>query len=98
MGHWTMACRDSREAGRPGPRSRRLSRRAAGAGPAVPARPAIKTLSTTGSRLPTLADARRRAPNLAWMSYLNRPCGMTGVTLVDASRELLYTGGKHVSA
>ena len=35
---------------------------------AVPAWPAINTLSTTGSRLATIADARRRAPDLAWMS------------------------------
>jgi hypothetical protein len=65
---------------------------------AVLAGPAIKTLSTTGPRLPTLADARRCAPNLAWMSYLKRPCGMAGVTPAEASRELLYNGGKHVSA
>src|SRR6185437_12766605 len=45
---------------------------------AVPARPAIKTLSTIGSRLSTLADAHRPAPNLAWMSYLNRSCGNGG--------------------
>ena len=37
-------------------------------GAAVPAWPAIKTLSTIGSRLSTLTDARRCAPNIAWMS------------------------------
>jgi hypothetical protein len=41
---------------------------------AVPAWPAIKTLSTIGSRLSSLADAHRRVANIAWMSYLNRPC------------------------
>ncbi len=35
---------------------------------AVPAWPAIKTLSTIGSRLSTLADAHRCAANIAWMS------------------------------
>jgi hypothetical protein len=40
---------------------------------AVPASPAIKTLSTTGARLSTLADAHRYALNLASMSYLKRP-------------------------
>ena len=65
---------------------------------AVPAWPAIKTLSTTGSRLPTLADARQRAPNLAWTSYLNRPCGMAGVTSAEPFRELPGNGGKHVPA
>ena len=65
---------------------------------AVPAWPAIKTLSTTGPRLPTLTDAHRHAPNLAWTSYLNRPCGMAGVTLVKAFHELPCNGGKHVSA
>jgi len=38
------------------------------------------------------------AANLAWISYLNRPCGMAGVTLVEASRELPCNGEKHVSA
>jgi hypothetical protein len=65
---------------------------------AIPAWPAINTLSTTGPRLPTLADAYRYAANLAWMSYLNRPCGIAGVTLVEASRELPCNGEKHVSA
>ena len=37
-------------------------------GAAVPAWPAIKTLSTTGSRLSTLTDAHLCAPNIAWMS------------------------------
>jgi xanthine dehydrogenase YagT iron-sulfur-binding subunit len=40
---------------------------------AVPAWPTIKTLSTTGSRLSALADARRRAANLASIWYLKRP-------------------------
>ena len=53
---------------------------------AVPAWPAINELSTTGPRLPTLADARRYAADLAWMSYLNRPCGMAGVALLEAGR------------
>jgi xanthine dehydrogenase YagT iron-sulfur-binding subunit len=40
---------------------------------AVPAWPTIKTLSTTGSRLSALADARRRAASLASIWYLKRP-------------------------
>jgi hypothetical protein len=40
---------------------------------AVPARPAIKTLFTVGSLLSTLADAHRRAANVAWASYLKYP-------------------------
>jgi hypothetical protein len=40
---------------------------------AVPAWPAIKTLSTTGSRLSILADAHRRAANIAWMLYPGHP-------------------------
>jgi hypothetical protein len=32
------------------------------------------------------------------MSYLNRPRGMAGVTLVEAFHELLCKKGKHVSA
>jgi hypothetical protein len=48
---------------------------------AVPAWPAINTLSTTGPRLSIPADAHRRAPDLASMSCLNRLCGMAGVTL-----------------
>ena len=34
---------------------------------------AIKTLSATGARLSTLADAHRCAANIAWISYLKRP-------------------------
>jgi hypothetical protein len=32
--------------------------------------------------------------DLAWMSLLKRPCGMAGVTLVEAFHELLYNGGE----
>jgi peptidoglycan hydrolase-like protein with peptidoglycan-binding domain len=88
----------------PGHAQRRRSRRRADprADPrtaaAVPAWPASNTLSATGSRLSTLADAHWYAPNLAWMSHLKRLYGMPGETLAEPFHELLYNGEKHVSA
>jgi hypothetical protein len=87
----------------PGAAQHRWSRRRADAGADLhrggsPGVAGYQDVSRHRATTISTCDAHRPAPNLAWMSYLSRPCGMAGVTSAGPFRVLPGNGGKHVSA